>query len=132
VNEFEYCVFEADTRIDREGAAAIGILVSFSQGPRTRHGDWENDRCDSFLRKREGREKRFPSQRRRETVHQRSRVLSFPRDAHYANGNLPSRLSTDRILNVISFLSSSKSKGGAFCQRRRQDNASIPKHFLST
>lgn len=111
------------TRVDREGAAATGVFESLNRRPRTRYEDWESDRCVAFLRGERREKKRFPSQEKRETVHQRSHVLSFPRDAHYANGHLPSRLSMDRILSVISFPSSSKLKGGAFCQRRRQDSA---------
>lgn len=44
----------------------------------------------------------------------------------------PARLSTVRIPNVISFPSSSKSKGGAFRQRRRHGNASLPETSPST
>lgn len=75
-----------------------------------------------FFSTAKGREqrKRPLSQDGRETVHQKPRALSFPRDAHYANGQI-SLPFIDGIRNVISF--PSESKGGALRQRRRHGNA---------
>ena len=110
-----------NTKVDRESAAVTGVLQVFESLRPKDEVQRLGKRQMSFLPRREGREK-ILSQRKRQTVHQRSRVLLFPRDTHYANGRSP--FPTDRILNVISFLLSSKSKAGAFRQRWRQDNRS--------
>lgn len=95
------CIFESDdTRIDRESAAATRVFESSSRESRTRHGVLrrlgKRQMC-FFLSYAKGREeKKVPvTGKERDRTSEMSRVLSFPRDAHYANGDLPSRLSTD-------------------------------------
>lgn len=126
---FRYDFFKLeDVRVDHEGAAATGVESSRlpASNEAWRH-DWESDRCVFFLSPKGGKRKGLYRRGGGRPyisgpVYLRSHATRIMRAR-----NSPFHLSAVRIPNVISFPSPSKSKGGAFRQRRQHDgDASLP------